>query len=56
LRFSATFARSPSVVLGSNMTATESAAPQFSAATNWRTPLVIVVCGCLIGLLTFGPR
>jgi len=38
------------------MTATESAAPQFSAATNWRTPLVIVVCGCLIGLLTFGPR
>jgi len=38
------------------MTATESAAPQLSAATNWRTPLVIVVCGCLIGLLTFGPR
>jgi MFS family permease len=23
---------------------------------NWRTPLVIVVCGCLIGMLTFGPR
>jgi MFS family permease len=22
----------------------------------WRTPLVIIVCGCLIGLLTFGPR
>src|ERR1700689_2030343 len=22
----------------------------------WRTPLVIVVCGCLIGILTFGPR
>jgi MFS family permease len=22
----------------------------------WRTPLVIVVCGCLIGMLTFGPR
>jgi MFS family permease len=38
------------------MTATESAAPQLSAAINWRTPLVIVVCGCLIGLLTFGPR
>jgi MFS family permease len=38
------------------MTATESATRQFSAATNWRTPLVIVVCGCLIGLLTFGPR
>jgi MFS family permease len=25
-------------------------------AGNWRTPLVIVVCGCLIGMLTFGPR
>jgi MFS family permease len=25
-------------------------------ATTWRTPLVIVVCGCLIGMLTFGPR
>ena len=22
----------------------------------WRTPLVIVVCGCLISVLTFGPR
>ena len=22
----------------------------------WRTPLVILVCGCLIGLLGFGPR
>jgi MFS family permease len=27
-----------------------------SGAGNWRTPLVIVVCGCLIGMLTFGPR
>ena len=27
-----------------------------SAAATWRTPLVIVVCGCLIGMLTFGPR
>jgi len=27
-----------------------------SAATTWRTPLVIVVCGCLIAMLTFGPR
>lgn len=25
-------------------------------ADTWRTPLVIVVCGCLIGMLTFGPR
>ena len=23
---------------------------------HWRTPLVIVVCGCLISLMTFGPR
>ena len=22
----------------------------------WRTPLVILVCGCLIGLIGFGPR
>ena len=22
----------------------------------WRTPAVIVVCGCLIGMMTFGPR
>jgi len=25
-------------------------------ASNWRTPLVIIICGCLIGMLTFGPR
>lgn len=23
---------------------------------SWRTPFVIIVCGCLIGLLSFGPR
>ncbi len=28
----------------------------FSVAAGWRTPVVIVVCGCLIGMLTFGPR
>jgi MFS family permease len=22
----------------------------------WRSPLVVVICGCLIGMLTFGPR
>ncbi|MCP4620795.1 MAG: MFS transporter [Bradyrhizobium sp.] len=27
-----------------------------AAATNWRTPLVIIICGCIIGLLSFGPR
>jgi MFS family permease len=25
-------------------------------AVNWRTPLVIVICGCAIALLSFGPR
>src|SRR5215468_7616990 len=24
--------------------------------TTWRTPAVIAVCGCLIGMMTFGPR
>ncbi len=27
-----------------------------SSLTGWRTPLVIIVCGCAIGLLSFGPR
>src|SRR5262247_828877 len=27
-----------------------------STAANWRTPLVIIICGCVIGLLSFGPR
>src|ERR1700749_2960664 len=38
------------------MAVTESNRRAFSAAANWRTPLVVVVCGCLIGMLTFGPR
>ena len=25
-------------------------------AANWRTPLIVIGCGCLIGLLGFGPR
>jgi MFS family permease len=32
---------------------TESLSARLSA---WRTPLVILVCGCLIGLISFGPR
>jgi MFS family permease len=24
--------------------------------TGWRTPLVVVICGCLVALLAFGPR
>jgi MFS family permease len=38
------------------MAATEGDLLPSPAAVTWRTPLVIVVCGCLIGMLTFGPR
>ena len=38
------------------MAVTEGDRRPVSAAVTWRTPLVIVVCGCLIGMLTFGPR
>lgn len=27
-----------------------------SPLRNWRTPLVVVICGCVIAMLTFGPR
>src|SRR5216117_918247 len=27
-----------------------------SGLGSWRTPLVIIICGCIIGLLSFGPR
>lgn len=30
--------------------------PAGPAAPSWRTPAVIVVCGCLISMLAFGPR
>ncbi|MBV8754426.1 MAG: MFS transporter [Hyphomicrobiales bacterium] len=30
--------------------------PAPTQRTTWRTPAVIVVCGCLIGMMTFGPR
>jgi MFS family permease len=36
------------------MMATAAAAPQPSLG--WRTPAVILVCGCLISIFTFGPR
>src|SRR6201992_2846180 len=26
------------------------------AGASWRTPLVVIVCGCAIALLSFGPR
>jgi MFS family permease len=38
------------------MAATEGDLRPFPAATHWRTPLVIIACGCVIGLLSFGPR
>lgn len=38
------------------MAATDIDSPVTAGARSWRTPLVIVVCGCLIGMLTFGPR
>ena len=27
-----------------------------TSSSAWRTPLVIVACGCLMAILTFGPR
>jgi len=38
------------------MAATEGDLRLASAAASWRTPLVIIVCGCAIGMLSFGPR
>jgi MFS family permease len=29
---------------------------EIAKATNWRTPAVVIGCGCLIALLSFGPR
>jgi MFS family permease len=26
------------------------------ALSGWRTPLVVIICGCLIAMITFGPR
>ncbi len=38
------------------MTGTAGELRPASGIGNWRTPLVIIVCGCVIGLLSFGPR
>src|SRR5215471_2095561 len=38
---------------GGSMTTTATSAPQ---TLGWRTPAVIIVCGCLMAILTFGPR
>ncbi|MBV9262569.1 MAG: MFS transporter [Pseudolabrys sp.] len=38
------------------MSTQSAAAPAKSTQLGWRTPLVILICGCLIGSLGFGPR
>ncbi|MFZ0763655.1 MAG: MFS transporter, partial [Bradyrhizobium sp.] len=38
------------------MATTESDLGRLSASGTWRTPLLIIVCGCAIALLSFGPR
>jgi MFS family permease len=38
------------------MSATADDPGRAPGAVNWRTPLVIVICGCAIALLSFGPR
>jgi MFS family permease len=38
------------------MSATADDPGRATDAVNWRTPLVIVICGCAIALLSFGPR
>src|ERR1700676_645961 len=38
------------------MTATAGDLRPASGIDTWRTPLVIIVCGCVIALLSFGPR
>jgi MFS family permease len=38
------------------MSTTAGELPPASNGANWRTPLVIIICGCGIALLSFGPR
>src|SRR5947199_5813828 len=38
------------------MSATTEDVRPAAAANNWRPPIVIIVCGWVIGLLSFGPR
>jgi MFS family permease len=38
------------------MTATTGDFRPSSGLGSWRTPLVVIICGCLIALLSFGPR
>jgi len=38
------------------MSATAGGLRPASSLAGWRTPLVVIACGCAIGLLSFGPR
>src|SRR5690242_8117637 len=42
--------------MGMQMSATAGDLRPASSLSGWRTPLVIIVCGCAIALLGFGPR
>jgi MFS family permease len=44
------------MVQGKQMAATTGDISPSSGLGTWRTPLVIIICGCLIALLSFGPR
>src|SRR5215213_9748707 len=44
------------MVQGKHMAATTGDISPFSGLGTWRSPLVIIICGCLIALLSFGPR
>src|SRR5689334_8404173 len=47
--------RAKGILTGAIQMAAQSASNPVAAST-WRTPLVIIVCGCLIGAIGFGPR
>jgi MFS family permease len=44
------------MVQGKHMSATTGELSPSSGLGTWRTPVVIIICGCLIALLSFGPR
>jgi len=44
------------MVQGKQMAATTGDLRPSSGPGTWRTPLVIIICGCAIALLSFGPR
>ncbi len=41
---------------GTPMSTTSGDPRPASGLVSWRTPLVIIACGCLVGMLSFGPR